>query len=65
MKTHCPRGDTLFNAGTGNCHGGGHHAELYETFDGQLGRLPGETRGYAGLDYWHQTKRPPPVRHIG
>ena len=26
-------GDTLFNAGAGNCHNGGHPAELYETFD--------------------------------
>ena len=26
-------GDTLFNAGAGNCHNGGHPAELYKTFD--------------------------------
>ena len=36
-------GDTLFNAGAGNCHSGGHPAELYETFAGQLARLPEET----------------------
>ena len=26
-------GDTLFNAGAGNCHNGGHPEELYDTFD--------------------------------
>ena len=26
-------GDTLFNAGAGNCHNGGHPDELYKTFD--------------------------------
>ena len=45
-------GDTLFNAGAGNCHGGGHPAELYETFAGQLAKLPDETRVYPGHDYW-------------
>ena len=44
-------GDTLFNAGAGNCHGGGHPAELYETFAGQLARLPAETLIYPGHDY--------------
>ena len=44
-------GDTLFNAGAGNCHNGGHPAELYETFAGQLARLPGETLVYPGHDY--------------
>ena len=44
-------GDTLFNAGAGNCHGGGHPAELYETFAGQLARLPDETLIYPGHDY--------------
>ena len=29
-------GDTLFNAGAGNCHNGGHPEELYETFSSQL-----------------------------
>ena len=33
-------GDTLFNAGAGNCHNGGHPEELYKTFDQQLARLP-------------------------
>lgn len=44
-------GDTLFNAGAGNCHNGGHPAELYNTFSGQLAKLPGSTLIYPGHDY--------------
>ncbi|HUZ71667.1 MAG TPA: hydroxyacylglutathione hydrolase [Stellaceae bacterium] len=44
-------GDTLFNAGAGNCHNGGHPSELYNTFAGQLDKLPDETRVYPGHDY--------------
>lgn len=44
-------GDTLFNAGAGNCHNGGHPAELYETFARQLAKLPEATRIYPGHDY--------------
>lgn len=44
-------GDTLFNAGAGNCHNGGHPAELYKTFVEQLDRLPEDTRIYPGHDY--------------
>ncbi len=44
-------GDTLFNAGAGNCHNGGHPSELYETFANQLDRLPGNTKVYPGHDY--------------
>ena len=44
-------GDTLFNAGAGNCHNGGDPQALYETFAGQLARLPDETRIYPGHDY--------------
>ena len=44
-------GDTLFNAGAGNCHGGGHPEELYGTFAGQLARLPDDTLIYPGHDY--------------
>ena len=44
-------GDTLFNAGAGNCHNGGHPDELYNTFAEQLGGLPEETRIYPGHDY--------------
>jgi hydroxyacylglutathione hydrolase len=44
-------GDTLFNAGAGNCHNGGHPNELYQTFTTQLAKLPGETLIYPGHDY--------------
>jgi len=44
-------GDTLFNAGAGNCHNGGHPAELYHTFAEQLARLPDDTLVYPGHDY--------------
>ena len=44
-------GDTLFNAGAGNCHNGGHPAELYDTFAGQLAQLPDDTLVYPGHDY--------------
>jgi hydroxyacylglutathione hydrolase len=44
-------GDTLFNAGAGNCHSGGHPEQLYETFAGQLAKLSDETRVYPGHDY--------------
>jgi hydroxyacylglutathione hydrolase len=44
-------GDTLFNAGAGNCHSGGHPVELYHTFTGQLAQLADETLIYPGHDY--------------
>ena len=44
-------GDTLFNAGAGNCHNGGHPRQLYQTFASQLARLPDATRIYPGHDY--------------
>ncbi len=44
-------GDTLFNAGAGNCHSGGHPEALYATFAGQLAKLPDETLIYPGHDY--------------
>jgi hydroxyacylglutathione hydrolase len=44
-------GDTLFNAGAGNCHNGGHPEELYNTFVRQLASLPGNTLVYPGHDY--------------
>lgn len=44
-------GDTLFNAGAGNCHNGGDPALLYQTFADQLARLPDATRVFAGHDY--------------
>lgn len=53
-KTDVPAlfcGDTLFNAGAGNCHNGGHPAELYQTFVGQLNTLADDTLIYPGHDY--------------
>jgi hydroxyacylglutathione hydrolase len=53
-KTDTPAlicGDTLFNAGAGNCHGGGHPNELYKTFAEQLAKLPDNTLVYPGHDY--------------
>ena len=44
-------GDTLFNAGAGNCHNGGHPEELYKTFANQLDRLSEATLIYPGHDY--------------
>jgi hydroxyacylglutathione hydrolase len=44
-------GDTLFNAGAGNCHHGGHPPELYKTFSEQLSRLSDDTVVYPGHDY--------------
>lgn len=44
-------GDTLFNAGAGNCHNGGHPEELYDTFVRQLAALPDDTLIYPGHDY--------------
>jgi hydroxyacylglutathione hydrolase len=45
-------GDTLFNAGAGNCHNGGAPEVLYETFVNQLSRLPDSTRVYPGHEYF-------------
>jgi hydroxyacylglutathione hydrolase len=44
-------GDTLFNAGAGNCHNGGHPVELFETFETQLNALADDTLIYPGHDY--------------
>ena len=44
-------GDTLFNAGAGNCHNGGNVQALYNTFAQQLNTLPANTRIYPGHDY--------------
>ncbi len=44
-------GETLFNAGAGNCHNGGAPDVLYETFADQLYRLPGNTLVYPGHEY--------------
>ena len=44
-------GDTLFNAGAGNCHNGGSPSEMYQTFSEQLDHLPEHTLIYPGHDY--------------
>ncbi len=44
-------GDTMFNAGAGNCHNGGHPEALYDTFSHQLAQLPDKTLIYPGHDY--------------
>ncbi len=44
-------GDTLFNAGIGNCHNGGDTGAMYSTFAKQLHQLPDDTLVYPGHDY--------------
>ncbi len=44
-------GDTMFNAGAGNCHNGGHPDELFDTFERQLAKLGDDTLLYPGHDY--------------
>ena len=44
-------GDTLFNAGAGNCFNGGSPPALYDTFVTQLARLEDATRIYPGHEY--------------
>ena len=44
-------GDTLFNAGVGNCHNGGDPQVMYQTFADQIFDLPAETQIYPGHDY--------------
>ena len=44
-------GDTLFNAGAGNCHNGGDPGLMYKTFADQLDKLPENTLIYPGHDY--------------
>ncbi len=56
LRSHTERpalfsGDTLFNAGAGNCHNGGNVEDLYTSFADQLAKLPDDTRVYAGHDY--------------
>lgn len=44
-------GDTLFNAGVGNCHNGGHPETLYETFRDFFNSIPDHVMIYPGHDY--------------
>lgn len=50
-------GDTLFNAGAGNCHGGGHPQALFTTFAEQLSTLADQTLIYPGHDYFSNNLR--------
>ena len=50
-------GDTLFNAGAGNCHNGGNVEALYTSFAEQISRLPDDTQVYAGHDYIENMER--------
>ena len=56
LRSHTDRpalfsGDTLFNAGAGNCHNGGNSEVLFATFVDQLARLPDDTQVFPGHDY--------------
>jgi hydroxyacylglutathione hydrolase len=44
-------GDTLFNAGAGNCYNGGAPEVLYRTFANRLAQLSDATRVYPGHEY--------------
>ena len=44
-------GDTLFNAGVGNCHNGGDPKTLYQTVSRQLAKLPPQVLLYPGHEY--------------
>ena len=44
-------GDTLFNAGVGNCHNGGDPKVMYQTFAKQIFVLSDQTKIYPGHDY--------------
>jgi hydroxyacylglutathione hydrolase len=44
-------GDTLFNAGVGNCRHGGNPDKLYDTCVNQLARLKDAVRVFPGHDY--------------
>ena len=45
-------GDTLFNAGVGNCHNGGDPQVLYQTICSQFFSLNDEMKVYPGHEYW-------------
>ncbi len=44
-------GDTLFNAGVGNCHNGGNPEVLYETISKQFHVMPDDVKVYPGHEY--------------
>ncbi len=45
-------GDTLFNAGVGNCKNGGNSSILYETISDIYSKFPDSAILYPGHDYW-------------
>lgn len=45
-------GDTVFNAGVGNCHNGGDPEVLYKTIAEQFMTLADEVKIFPGHDYW-------------
>jgi len=50
-------GDTLFNAGVGNCHNGGDAETLARTIRDKLCSLPDDVRIYPGHEYWENNLR--------
>jgi len=58
-------GDTLFNAGAGNCHNGGNVESLYTTFAEQIATLPDDTLVYPGHDYLENNLRFTLAREAG
>ena len=50
-QTHCFVGDTLFQAGVGNCKNGGDPATLYESIHVLMAKLTPETFMHPGHDY--------------
>ncbi len=44
-------GDTLFNAGAGNCTNGGHPVAMFNTYETQLSKLDPTIKLYPGHDY--------------
>lgn len=50
-------GDTLFNAGVGNCKNGGEVGALFESVDGKLAQLGDDVCVYPGHDYMENNLR--------
>lgn len=50
-------GDTLFNAGAGNCHNGGDPTQLFLTFENIFSTLPNEMELLPGHDYLENNLR--------
>ncbi|GBF48946.1 putative hydroxyacylglutathione hydrolase [Leptospira ryugenii] len=50
-------GDTVFNAGVGNCYRGGDAKVLYRTLREKLHSLPNDLILYPGHDYWENNLR--------